>query len=131
MSSAAFQLAVWEIVYENVSGFNLLSNAFHVTDDNGNAAAVAQANILLANMPALSLYTVTLLHSEDEQDFIFATQRHRCWCLNHLRCLSLHWGWLQWSWPYGVAAGLHLHATDSESNRNHSVIRVHSSAFDT
>jgi hypothetical protein len=72
MSPAAFQLAVWEIVYQNVAGFNLLSNAFHVTDDNGNAAAVAQAKILLANMPALSLYTVTLLHSEDEQDFTFA-----------------------------------------------------------
>lgn len=67
--SAAFQIAVWEILFENAGGpFNVSTGNFTAT---GNAAAVAQANTWLAGLSAFSATTtVILLHSPDHQDFI-------------------------------------------------------------
>ena len=69
--SAAFQLAVWEIRYENPANpYDLSSGDFKVTS--GDPAAVAQATFWLNHLPTTSDYTVTLLHSDNEQDFVLA-----------------------------------------------------------
>jgi len=75
-NSAAFQLAVWEILYDP-SPTSLTSGAFHVTDDHGNSATVTAATNLLNNLPATGTYTITWLQSADNQDFIFGTQTLR------------------------------------------------------
>jgi len=78
-NSAAFQLAVWEIRYETTTlpNYNLTAgtptsgNFFATSAD---PAAVAQANTWLQNLPLTSSYTVSLLHSDNEQDFVYATR---------------------------------------------------------
>lgn len=82
VNSAAFQLAIWEIRYETTTlpNYNLTSGTptsgnFYVTS--GDAAAVAQANTWLQNLPATSSYSVSLLHSGppgNEQDFVYGTK---------------------------------------------------------
>jgi len=69
--SAAFQLAVWEIRYENPANpYDLSGGDFKATA--GDPAAIAQANFWLQHLPSASDYTVTLLHSDNEQDFVLA-----------------------------------------------------------
>ena len=79
VNSVAFQLAVWEIRYETTTlpNYNLTAgtptsgNFFATSAD---PAAVAQANTWLQNLPLTSSYTVSLLHSESEQDFVYGTR---------------------------------------------------------
>jgi len=74
ITSAAFQLAVWEIRYESAPTYDLGSGAFSAS---GGTGSVALAQSFLnhlgdaGNQP--SKYVVTLLHSESEQDFVTAT----------------------------------------------------------
>jgi hypothetical protein len=72
-NSAAFQLAVWEILYENGSPTDLRDGSFRVLSDNGNTPTVDAANYLLTHLPSTGLYSITLLYSQAHQDFIFGT----------------------------------------------------------
>ncbi len=73
-TSAAFQLAIWEILFESQSPYNISNGNFKVTDDHGNAAAIALANGWLANLNNFQpLNQVFLLHSDTNQDFITDT----------------------------------------------------------
>lgn len=75
-NSAAFQLAIWEIL-EEATPKSLSPGAdqgsFYVTNDHGNPATVTAANALIAGLPSAGLYTIHLLHSETNQDFIYGT----------------------------------------------------------
>jgi hypothetical protein len=80
VGSAAFQLAIWEILFEGgtYGGLNVSSGNFRATGaagDAGAAAAIAQANTWLAGLSAGSPATTTLflLHSDSNQDFITDT----------------------------------------------------------
>jgi hypothetical protein len=67
--SAAFQLAVWEILFG--SDLNLTNVAdFHVTNDNGNTATVQLAQSWLDNLGADNA-DVYRLSNRDHQDFVF------------------------------------------------------------
>ncbi len=72
--SAAFQLAVWEILFEGgtYGGLNVSTGNFQAS---GNAAAINLANDWLRNLNAGSPHTVSLflLHSDTNQDFITDT----------------------------------------------------------
>ena len=79
VKSVAFQLAIWEIRYETTTlpNYNLTpgisaSGNFYATS--ANAAAVAQANTWLQNLPLTSSYSVSFLHSGNEQDFVYGTR---------------------------------------------------------
>jgi hypothetical protein len=72
-NSAAFQLAIWEILYENTSPTDLRGGSFHVLSDNGHTATVNEANYLLTHLPSTGLYAITLLDSPEHQNFIFGT----------------------------------------------------------
>ena len=69
--SAAFQIAVWEILFEGgtYGALNVSSGNFQAT---GNAAAITQANIWLGALDASDPATVALflLSSPNQQDFI-------------------------------------------------------------
>ena len=76
LNSAAFQLAIWEILEETTPlslspGVN--QGSFYVTNDHGNTTTVAAANALIAGLPSTGLYTIHLLHNDNNQDFIYGT----------------------------------------------------------
>lgn len=74
LNSAAFQLAVWEILEETTPGSlspGVNQGTFYVTNDHGNTSTVAAANALIAGLPSTAGYTIHLLHSETNQDFIY------------------------------------------------------------
>jgi len=48
-----------------------------VLSDKGNTATVNAANYLLTHLPSTGSYTITLLHSAKNQDFIFGTELPR------------------------------------------------------
>ena len=67
--SAAFQLAIWEIIYDG--DLDLGAGGFKVTNANGHAATVALAQTWLNDLGNFTdNYQVALLHNEDRQDFI-------------------------------------------------------------
>jgi hypothetical protein len=72
--SAAFQLAIWEILFEGATygGLNVSSGNFQAT---GNAAAITQANTWLAGLSLGSPATTALflISSPNHQDFITDT----------------------------------------------------------
>ncbi len=76
MNSAAFQLAIWELIYENpANGYDLGTGAFQVTDDKGHAATVALAELWLNGLGTQSTSQhVTILHSPTRQDFILVPE---------------------------------------------------------
>ena len=77
ITAAAFQLAVWEIVFEDLyvqtpPGWNVLSGKFEARDDAGNPhSAIVQANAWLAQVdgsgPKAQLYGLT---NSSAQDFL-------------------------------------------------------------
>jgi hypothetical protein len=74
INSAAFQLAVWEILEETTPGSlspGVNQGNFYVTNDNGNTSTVAAANALIAGLPSTAGYTIHLLHREGNQDFVY------------------------------------------------------------
>jgi hypothetical protein len=69
--SAAFQLAIWELEYD--SDHSLATGAFQAVVGTGDeAAAYAQAQTWLAGLAGVTspTFTVFLLHSDTNQDFI-------------------------------------------------------------
>ena len=74
LNSAAFQLAVWEILEETTPGSlspGVGQGSFYVTNDHGNSATVAAANALIAGLPSTSTYGIRLLKSDTNQDFVY------------------------------------------------------------
>ena len=70
MHSAAFQLAIWEIVYDHAN-LNLGGGAFYVTNSNGHGDTVDLANDWLAHLGDYTdNYTLIRLHSQSNQDFV-------------------------------------------------------------
>lgn len=75
--SAAFQLAIWEILYDG--DLSLGAGGFRVTNANGHAATVTLAQGWLDNLGSYTdNYAITLLHNEDHQDFITGTPPKEC-----------------------------------------------------
>lgn len=72
-NSAGFQLAVWEILGETTPGdVNSPDGNFYVTDNHGNQTAQDRGNTLLAGLSgSQALYTIHLLHSDNNQDFVY------------------------------------------------------------
>ncbi|HEX3631958.1 MAG TPA: hypothetical protein VHZ01_05580 [Casimicrobiaceae bacterium] len=76
-SSAAFQLAVWEILEETTPGSlspGVSQGSFYVTNDYGNTATVTAANALLTGLPSTGAYTIHLLSNADNQNFVYGTR---------------------------------------------------------
>jgi len=71
-NSAAFQLAIWEIIYDG-GDLNLSGGGFKVLDNKGNGATVATAqgflNSVLAASPTYNLFFLT---EANHQDFVTA-----------------------------------------------------------
>jgi hypothetical protein len=75
-SSAAFQLAIWEILFEGttVSPYSLSTGDFKVTNDYGNTAAVTLANQWLAALGSFApTTTLVWLSNDTHQNFITDT----------------------------------------------------------
>ena len=77
-TSAAFQSALWEIVYEHDDVYDLAGGLFTGAPvnpaDAGSAAAFAQINLFLANLSSYApLYHVEALTNQNVQDLLFAT----------------------------------------------------------
>jgi hypothetical protein len=71
-NSAAFQLAIWEIIYDP-SDLNLSTGTFKVLDDKGNGATVVTAQAFLNSVLAASpSYSLTYLGDPNHQDFVTA-----------------------------------------------------------
>jgi PEP-CTERM motif len=73
VTSAAFQLAVWEIVYENAnSAYNIGSGNFSAFGaSNGSALTLAQT--WLSNLPGSSTYSTSVWQSGTRQDLVTFT----------------------------------------------------------
>lgn len=72
-TSAAFQLAIWEIVNETTgNGYNLSSGNF--TARNASSAAITIAQGWLNNLPGSSNYSVNVWQSATHQDLAVFTQ---------------------------------------------------------
>jgi len=71
-NSAAFQLAIWEIIYDG-SNLNLSDGGFKVLDDKGNGATVATAQSYLNSVLAASAsFNLVFLTDPHHQDFVTA-----------------------------------------------------------
>lgn len=69
-TSAAFQLAIWEVIYDPLN-LDLGGGGFSVLNARGHAATVAAAQILLAGLAfSADEYDLILLRSGKHQDFV-------------------------------------------------------------
>jgi len=68
LTQAAFQIALLEIAFETSGSYNVNSGQATFT-----SAASALANSWLAALPGQSNYNITVLHSDNRQDVLFAT----------------------------------------------------------
>jgi hypothetical protein len=73
VESTAMQLAIWEILYETSSSYNLSKGAFTDTQSKSNSAALTLANSWLSNLGTSDLYTVQVLANSSHQDLLYAT----------------------------------------------------------
>lgn len=75
--TAAFQLALWEIIVDGGSSLNLSSGSFQVTSWGGDSSLQSEATTLLSGLSATtqSAYSFTVYHSDNEQDFLVATSQ--------------------------------------------------------
>jgi len=69
-NSAAFQLAVWEILYDNGPALDVSSGNFYVTKSPDSSNAIGIANGWLSNLSTPSTYTTFFLFSPSHQNFI-------------------------------------------------------------
>lgn len=75
-SSAAFQIAAWEILYESSGSYNLASGVFQASGGSaatGSPSALQLAGTWLGSLPSTSLYSVDVLVSATRQDLLVAT----------------------------------------------------------
>lgn len=69
--SAAFQLAIWEIIYDSSSPLSLSGGAFQVLNNNGNPTTVALAQTWLSNLGNFTdTYDLIVLTSSTHQNFV-------------------------------------------------------------
>jgi len=68
-TSAAFQLALWEIVDESRGTYNLRKGSFKASGRDARAS-IALADSWLANLPATSTYSLQVLASRTHQDVV-------------------------------------------------------------
>ncbi len=74
-NSAAFQLAIWEIIYDG-SNLNLTGGGFKVLDNKGHGATVDTAQGYLDSvLTASSNYNLAFLNDPRHQDFVTANTR--------------------------------------------------------
>lgn len=72
--SSAFQVALWEIVYD--SGSIDLSNGIYMTDVMEDADVMAQANTWLSNLGnAVSTFDIFVLKNDDSQDLVIVNPK--------------------------------------------------------
>lgn len=73
-NSAAFQLAIWEIIYDS-GDLHLDTGAFKVLNNHGHSATVTLAQSWLDGLTGASAaYTLFFLNSPDHQDFVTASR---------------------------------------------------------
>ena len=71
VNAAAFQVAIWEIVYEETGSYDLASGDFQAGD---NAAVIAQASAWLSNLGSgTGSYDLTFYQSDTSQDLVAGT----------------------------------------------------------
>jgi hypothetical protein len=75
VNSAAFQFALWEVLYENSGSYDTGAGSFSIgVAGAGTNAAKAQANVWLSSLVNASEgYSVRSLYSGSKQDFLVAT----------------------------------------------------------
>lgn len=71
--AAAFQAAVWEVVYETSSTYDLTGGNITFKPGTVTQAEMDTANGWFASLPTTSLYSVQVLHSGTNQDYMFIT----------------------------------------------------------
>lgn len=69
LEAAGLQVALWEVLYDSATGFDLTSGGFYIST---NAAVKSQAETYLAGLPGASAsnYTLTFYESDDHQDLV-------------------------------------------------------------
>ena len=71
--AAAFQAAVWEVVYETGSTYDMTTGAIKLAPGTVSAAEMATANGWFASLPVTPLYSLQVLHSNTNQDYLVVT----------------------------------------------------------
>ena len=76
IQGAAFQVALWEIISDTGSGFNLAGGSFSVTQARYSAAVINQANAYLSALTGAATggYRLTFLKSGTNQDIVTVSQ---------------------------------------------------------
>ena len=73
-TSAAMQAAIWEIIYQNGSSYDVLGGTFKVTPQNPSyLTAFSTVNGFLANLGSVAAYQIDVLVSPSAQNFLVAT----------------------------------------------------------
>lgn len=72
-TTAAFQLAVWEIAHESSGSYSLSGGGF-TASGSGAAAAIAQADLWLGSLPGAGTWQATVLDSPTHQDVVTFSQ---------------------------------------------------------
>lgn len=70
--AAAFQVALWEVIYDNGSAFDLNAGAFS-TSGNANVEALASSYLSGLSNASTGAYNLTFLYSENGQDLVTAS----------------------------------------------------------
>jgi len=74
ITSAAMQAAIWEIIYQNGSSYDVLGGTFQVTPQNSSyLSAFSTVNGFLANLGSVAAYQIDVLVSPTAQNFLVAT----------------------------------------------------------
>jgi PEP-CTERM motif len=73
VAQAAFQIAIWEIIYETGGTYAVGSGVAQFSGGSADPGALALADTYLADLAATNVYNVTVLTSANEQDLVTAS----------------------------------------------------------